>query len=96
MAARDHDNALQSLLLLDGFDDAISHPILGSGASYNYSGSLIATYQRLHSMGVVESGFAQFAIFYGRPAALALVAASLTAQGAGRPMQSFASVVHQH
>jgi hypothetical protein len=92
-ASGDHDNALRALLLLDGFDDAIRHPILGSGPSYIDSGSLVATYQWLHSVGVVESGFAQFAIFYGLPAALALSAASLAAQGARRSGQSFASVV---
>lgn len=92
-AIGDHDNALRSMLLLDGFDDAMRHPLLGSGPSYIDSGSLFATYQWLHSLGVVESGFAQFAIFYGLPAAVALMAASLTAQGARRPQQSFASVV---
>ncbi len=69
------------------------HPILGSGPSYIDTSSLVATYQQLHAAGIVESGFAYFAIFYGLPAALALVAASLTAQGARRPGQSFASVV---
>jgi hypothetical protein len=89
----DRDNALRSMLLLDGFEDAMTHPILGSGPSYIDTSSLVATYQQLHTAGVVESGFAYFAIFYGLPAALTLVAASLTAQGAQRPGQSFASVV---
>jgi len=92
-ASGDRDNALRSLLLLDGVEDALRHPILGSGPSYIESGSLIASYQQLHEVGVVESGIAQFAIFYGLPAAAALVAASLAAQAAGRRFQSFASVV---
>jgi hypothetical protein len=89
----DRDNALRSMLIADGFQGAILHPVLGSGPSYLDTSSLIATYQQLHTAGVVESGFSQFAIFYGLPAAVALVAASLTAQGGWRPRQSFASVV---
>lgn len=92
-ASGDRDNALRSMLLLDGFQGALQHPILGSGPIYIDTSSLIAIYQQLHAAGVVESGFAQFAIFYGLPAALALVGASLSAQGARRPGQSFASVV---
>jgi hypothetical protein len=89
----DADNALRSMLLLDGFDEAKRHPILGTGPAYVDSAGLWATYQKLHNAGVVESGIAQFAIFYGVPAALALVLASLAAQAASRPAQSFASVV---
>jgi hypothetical protein len=89
----DRDNALRSMLLLDGLDGALHHPILGSGPFYIDPGSLIANYQLLHDAGVVESGIAQFAVFYGLPSTVALLTASLVAQGAGRPAQSFASVV---
>jgi len=89
----DLDNQLRSMLLLDGFEDAMRRPILGSGPAYIDSTSLIATYQQLHTAGVVESGIAQFAIFYGLPAALALVCSSFLAQTAQRPLQGFASVV---
>jgi hypothetical protein len=92
-ASGDRDNALRWMLLLDGFDGALRHPLLGSGPSYIDSGSLTPTYQALNAVGVVESGFAQFAIFYGLPAAVCLVAGSLAAQGARRARQSFASVV---
>ena len=92
-ASGDQDNALRSMLILDGFQGALEHPILGSGPHYIDTSSLIATYQELHSAGIVESGIAQFAIFYGLPAALSLVVASLTAQGARRPGQSFASII---
>jgi hypothetical protein len=89
----DRDNALRSLLMLDGVDEAMQHPLLGAGPSYIDSGSLIANYAQLRSLGVVESGFAQFAIFYGLPAAAALVLASFAAQSARRATQTFASVV---
>jgi hypothetical protein len=92
-APGDNDNELRSMLLIDGFDAAMSHPILGSGPSYIDTSSLTATYQQLHSAGVVESGLAQFSIFYGLPAAIALLASSLVAQSSQRPRQSFSSVV---
>ena len=44
----DNDNELRSMLLLDGFDAAMSRPILGSGPSYIDTSSLTATYQQLH------------------------------------------------
>jgi hypothetical protein len=91
--AGDQDDALRSMLILDGAQSAVLHPILGAGPSYVDTSSLVATYQQLNGAGIVESGIAQFAIFYGMPAAIALVGASLTAQGAWRPKQSFASVV---
>ena len=89
----DIDNQLRSMLLMDGVEDAMHHPVLGAGPAYIDSTSLIATYQQLHSAGVVESGVAQFAIFYGLPAASALLGSSLLALAARRPRQSLASVV---
>jgi hypothetical protein len=92
-AVGDQDNALRSMLLLDGLDDALRRPILGSGPAYIDTSTLYATYQQLHSAGIVESGVAEFAIFYGLPAAAALLGASVAAQAVRRPEQSFASVV---
>jgi hypothetical protein len=92
-AAGDTDNQLRSMLILDGLDGAKRHPVLGVGPSYIDTTSLHATYQQLHSAGVVESGLFQFAIFYGLPSAICLVTSSCLSQAAIRPKQSFSSVV---
>jgi hypothetical protein len=76
-----------------GLEDALSHPLLGSGPAWRDASGLEATYQSLTGAGVTESGVLDLSVAYGVPSATLFVLAALLALGATRSRLTLPAVI---
>ena len=89
----DPDDDLRSRLMVSGFHRALGHPTIGGGAAYIDPAAIKPGFEALSAAGITESGALDFAIAYGIPAAVLLIAACLFALAARRRLQSIPVVL---
>jgi hypothetical protein len=84
---------LRASLMETGVDDALSHPLLGSGPMWRDASGLEATYQSLAGAGVTESGILDLSITYGIVATALFMLAAVFALVASRPKLTLPAVI---
>ena len=84
---------LRASLMETGLDDALSHPLIGSGPMWRDASGLEATYQSLAGSGVTESGVLDLSIAYGVPGAILFVLSPMLALLAPRSKLTLPAVM---
>jgi len=84
---------LRARLMADGFFKALHYPIFGGGVYYRDMSNEVPGYSSLSNNGITESGFLDFCIAYGIPAATLFTLSALVALAARRRVQSMPAVL---